>query len=85
MLVKVFVILFLYRGNIYPVVCAAYCSLDVSRRTNEITLVRSSVTGYSLNRSLEFSDVSPDMKLEQSIQRSKKGPGRIIGQTKQQA
>ena len=33
-------------------------------------------TGY-------FRAVSPDMKLEQTIQRSKKGSGGIIGQTKQ--
>ena len=32
-----------------------------------------------------FNAVSPDMKLEQSIQRSKKGSGGIIGQTKQQS
>ena len=29
-----------------------------------------------------FNDVAPDMKLEQTIQRSKKGAGGIIGQTK---
>ena len=31
-----------------------------------------------------FNAVSPDMKLEQTIQRSKKSPGGVIGQTKQQ-
>ena len=30
-----------------------------------------------------FNAVSPDMKLEQTIQRSKKSPGGIIGQTRQ--
>ena len=32
-----------------------------------------------------FNAVAPDMKLEQSIQRFKKGAGGIIGQTKQNA
>ena len=32
-----------------------------------------------------FKDNSPDMRLEQSIQRSKKSEGGIIGQTKQKA
>ena len=32
-----------------------------------------------------YKSVAPDMKLEQSIQRSKKSPGGIIGQTKHQA